>query len=137
VRPRSSCPVNFVLETVGDRWSLLIIRDIVRYEKHTCGEFLNSDEKISANILADRLSRLVQAGILRKTPNPSDKRKDIYKLAQKGVDLCSMMLGMILWGVRYGYHIDKYYTAILPLVKKDKQGNVRSRMEEISDLAGP
>jgi len=84
---RSKCPVNFALETFGDTWSLLIIRDIIRFKKKTYSEFLNSNEKISTNILADRLTRLVEQGILRKVPDKADKRRDIYKLTQKGIDL--------------------------------------------------
>lgn len=132
---RSKCPVNFALETFGDMWSLLIIRDIIRFKKRTYGEFLNSDEKISTNILADRLSRLVQVGILWKTPDKNDKRKDIYKLTQKGIDLYPMMLEMILWGVKYGKDIDQAYETVLPLIKKDKSAYIRQRLKEISDFA--
>ena len=132
---RSRCPVNFALETFGDMWSLLIIRDIIRYKKGTYGEFLASDEKISTNILADRLSRLVQVGILKKIPDQNDKRKDIYKLTQKGIDLYPMMLEIILWGVKYGTDIDEAYKTILPLIKKDKQVYIKGRLKEISDFA--
>ena len=132
---RSRCPVNFALETFGDMWSLLIIRDIIRYKKGTYGEFLASDEKISTNILADRLSRLVQVGILKKIPDQNDKRKDIYKLTQKGIDLYPMMLEIILWGVKYGTDIDEAYKTILPLIKKDKQAYIKGRLKEISDFA--
>jgi DNA-binding HxlR family transcriptional regulator len=132
---RSKCPVNFALETFGDMWSLLIVRDIIRFKKKTYGEFLNSDEKISTNILADRLSRLVQVGILRKMPDKSDKRKDIYKLTQKGIDLYPMMLEMILWGVKYGTDIDETYKTILPLIKKNKDAYIKERLKEISEFA--
>ena len=132
---RSTCPVNFALETFGDVWSLLVIRDIIRYKKSTYGEFLESDEKISTNILADRLSRLVQVGILKKIPDKNDGRKDVYKLTQKGIDLYPMMLEIILWGVKYGTDIDEAYKTILPLIKKDKQVYIKGRLKEISDFA--
>ncbi len=134
-RYRSKCPVNFALETFGDMWSLLIIRDIIRFKKKTYGEFLNSDERISTNILADRLNRLVQAGILRKMPDKVDRRKDIYKLTQKGIDLYPIMLEMILWGVKYGTDIDESYKAILPLIKKDKEAYIKERLREITEFA--
>ena len=132
---RSRCPVNFALETFGDMWSLLIIRDIIRYKKRTYGEFLASDEKISTNILADRLNRLVQVGILKKIPDQSDKRKDMYKLTQKGIDLYPMMLEIILWGVKYGKDIDETYKTVLSRIKKDKQMYVKERLKEISNFA--
>lgn len=132
---RSRCPVNFALETFGDMWSLLIIRDIFRFKKRTYGEFLNSDEKISTNILADRLSRLVQVGILRKMPDKSDKRKDIYKLTQKGIDLYPMMLEMMIWSAKYDPDVDDYARAVVSSTKKNKEKYIRERLKEISDFA--
>jgi DNA-binding HxlR family transcriptional regulator len=132
---RSKCPVNLALETFGDMWSLLIVRDIIRFKKKTYGEFLSSDEKISTNILADRLSRLVQVGILKKMPDDNDRRKDIYKLTQKGIDLYPMMLEIILWGVKYGKDIDESYKTVLPLIRKNKQAYIKDRLKEISDFA--
>ena len=132
---RSTCPVNFALETFGDMWSLLIVRDIIGHKKSTYGEFLESDEKISTNILADRLRRLEQVGILRKTPDKNDRRKDRYKLTQKGIDLYPMILEMILWSAKYGKDIDESYKTILPLIKKDKQAYIKNMLQEISDFA--
>ncbi len=132
---RSTCPVNFALETFGDMWSLLIVRDIIGHKKSTYGEFLESDEKISTNILADRLSRLEQVGILRKIPDKNDRRRDRYKLTQKGTDLYPMILEMILWSAKYGKDIDESYKTILPLIKKDKQAYIKNMLQEISDFA--
>ena len=132
---RSTCPINFALETFGDMWSLLIIRDIVRYKKSTYGEFLENDEKISTNILADRLSKLEQLGILRKTPDKNDRRRDRYKLTQKGIDLYPIMLEMVLWSVKYGENIDESYKTMLPLIKKDKQAFIKNMLQEMSDFA--
>lgn len=98
---RSLCPVNFALEEFGDIWSLLIVRDILFFDKTTYGEFLASEEKIATNILATRLSQLVERGILQKMPDESDKRKDVYQLTQKGLDLYPIMLQMILWSAKY------------------------------------
>jgi DNA-binding HxlR family transcriptional regulator len=132
---RSKCPVNFALETFGDTWSLLIIRDIIRFKKKTYSEFLNSNEKISTNILADRLTRLVEQGILRKVPDKADKRRDIYKLTQKGIDLYPLILEMILWGVKYGTDIDEYYKTMLPQIKKNKEAYIKKRLKEITEFA--
>ena len=132
---RSTCPVNYALEMFGDKWSLLIIRDIVRYHKCTYGEFLHSDEKISTNILADRLNRLEYVGILRKTLDKKDKRKDINKLTQKGVDLFPVMLEIILWAIKYNPELDEYYKTILPMIGNDKQAYITKRLDEISNFA--
>ena len=98
---RSDCPINFSLETYGDIWSLLIVRDRVYFGKKTYGEFLQSDEGISTNILAGRLAQLEQNGIMIKTPDPHDGRKDVYSLTEKGLDLIPILLEMANWGAQY------------------------------------
>lgn len=94
---RSNCPVNFGLEAFGDRWSLLIIRDIIFWGKKTYGDFLRSDEQIATNILAARLSSLEASGILTKLPHATDKRKDVYQLTARGLDLIPLMVEIISW----------------------------------------
>ncbi len=98
---KSHCPVNFALETFGDPWSFLIVRDIVFWGKKTYGEFLSSSEKIATNILAKRLVQLEQKGILTKLPNESDKRKDVYALTKKGLDLIPILLEMASWSAMH------------------------------------
>ena len=98
---RSDCPINFSLETFGDTWSLLIIRDMVYFGKKTYGEFLESDEKIASNILASRLAHLEQTGILVKKPLATDKRREIYTLTEKGLDLIPILLEMANWGAKH------------------------------------
>src|SRR4051812_13463479 len=98
---RSDCPISFVLETVGDTWSLLIVRDIVYFGKKTYGEFLESEEKIATNILATRLASMEQNGILVKKPHPKDKRKEVYELTEKGLDLIPIMLEMANWSFKH------------------------------------
>lgn len=95
---RSTCPISFSLDTFGDKWSLLIIRDLVFAGKRTFNEFLRSDEGIARNILASRLVQLEEKGILAKLPHPTDGRKDIYQLSEKGLDLIPIMLDMSAWG---------------------------------------
>jgi len=94
---KSHCPVNFALESFGDPWSLLIVRDIVFWGKHTYGEFLGSKEGISTNILASRLAHLEQRGIIEKCRCEDDKRKDNYFLTEKGLELIPMLLEMSRW----------------------------------------
>jgi len=98
---RSDCPISFSLDMFGDAWTLLIIRDIVFAGKKTFGEFIASDEGIARNILSDRLSQLVQKGILHKKPHPSDRRKDLYELAEPGLDLIPILLDLSVWGAKY------------------------------------
>lgn len=98
---RSHCPVNFVLEAVGDKWSLLILRDIIFRGKKTYGDFLKSEEGFATNILASRLLQLESEGILEKAPNPEDARKDFYLLTEKGLDLIPMLFEMMLWSAKY------------------------------------
>lgn len=96
---RSDCPVNFAVEALGDKWSLVILRDMIFWGKKTYGEFLRSDEKIATNILADRLAYLEREGLISKSPNPGDKRKDIYCVTDKGLSLVPMFIEMIAWSV--------------------------------------
>ncbi len=98
---RSDCPINFVLETFGDTWSLLIIRDIVYFGKHTYGEFLASEEGIATNILASRLAHLEEKGIIVKQPHQTDKRKEAYALTEKGLDLIPILIEMANWSARH------------------------------------
>jgi DNA-binding HxlR family transcriptional regulator len=98
---RSNCPINFALETFGDMWSLLIIRDIVYFGKKTYSEFLESEEGIATNILASRLAHLEQAGILVRQPHDTDKRKELYSLTEKGLDLIPLLTEMAAWGARH------------------------------------
>ncbi|HEY0594041.1 MAG TPA: helix-turn-helix domain-containing protein, partial [Thermoanaerobaculia bacterium] len=100
-RLRSHCPVNFGLEAFGDKWSLLILRDIVFRGKRTYGEFLKSEEGIATNILASRLAMLEEQGILEKRPDPDDARKDRYALTEKGLDLIPVLFEITLWSAKY------------------------------------
>lgn len=103
---KSHCPINFSLETFGDNWSLLIIRDIVYFGKKTYGEFLESEEGISSNILASRLVHLEQKGLLVKKPHDTDKRKEVYLLTEKGLDLIPVLLELANWGAQYDPETD-------------------------------
>jgi DNA-binding HxlR family transcriptional regulator len=94
---KSHCPVNFALESFGDPWSLLIVRDIVFWGKHTYSEFLSSKEGISTNILASRLAHLEEKAIIEKRRCDTDKRKEIYVLTERGLDLIPLLLEMSGW----------------------------------------
>src|SRR5215469_6633727 len=99
---RSGCPINLTLEVVGDKWSLLVIRDIIFGNRRHFRELLtNSEEGIASNILADRLKRLLQEGIISKTDDPSHKQKAIYSLTEKGIELLPILAQMAGWGYKH------------------------------------
>lgn len=98
---RSHCPVNFALETIGDQWSLLVLRDIIFRGKRTYNEFLSSEEGFATNILAARLVYLEKQGILIKKVDPEDKRKNVFHLTEKGLDLVPLIFEMMLWSAKY------------------------------------
>ncbi len=98
---RSGCPINLGLEIFGDKWSLLIIRDMMFAGKRHYREFLASDEGISSNILADRLAMLVDAGILSKADDPNHRLKAIYSLTEKGIDLLPVIAQISRWSRKY------------------------------------
>jgi DNA-binding HxlR family transcriptional regulator len=99
---RSGCPINLTLEVVGDKWSLLIIRDMIFGNRRHFRELLTrSEEGIASNILADRLKRLTQQGIVSKADDPSHKQKSIYSLTEKGIDLLPVLAQMSVWGRKY------------------------------------
>jgi DNA-binding HxlR family transcriptional regulator len=97
---KSHCPVNFALESFGDPWSLLIVRDIAFWGKHRYSEFLDSDEGISTNILAARLAQLEKQDIIYKSPS-SDSPREHYMLTEKGIALVPVLLEMSGWSATY------------------------------------
>jgi DNA-binding HxlR family transcriptional regulator len=98
---RSHCPISLALDVIGDRWSLLIIRDLMFAGKRYYRELMRSDEGISSNILAERLARLVDVGVLSKTDDPTHKQKAIYSLTPMGIDLLPIVAQLGIWGRRY------------------------------------
>lgn len=98
---RSTCPISIALEIFGDRWSLLIVRDLMFKGLRTFNEFASSDEGIATNILTDRLAKLEAAGILDKRPDPADARRVRYRLTEKGIDLAPALVEIVLWAARH------------------------------------
>jgi DNA-binding HxlR family transcriptional regulator len=93
--------VSISLETLGDRWSLLVIRDLMVRGYRTFQQFEQSDERIATNILTDRLRRLEGNGIILAEPDPSDGRRMSYRLTEKGIDLAPLLLDLLIWGARH------------------------------------
>jgi DNA-binding HxlR family transcriptional regulator len=129
---RSHCPVNYGLEAFGDRWALLILRDIVFRGKRTYGEFLKSEEGFSTNILASRLEHLVGEGILRREVHEADGRKDIYSLTDKGLDLIPMIFEMVLWSAKHDNRSEaRRITRLVELIRKDNRKISAKVMEQV------
>jgi DNA-binding HxlR family transcriptional regulator len=115
---RSGCPLNASVEILGDRWSLLIVRDMMLRGFGSYKEFLGSREGIATNILADRLRKLEAHGIITTERDPSDGRRLIYLLASKGIDLAPVLTEMVLWAAG---HEDTGNQAFVRQIQKDKE----------------
>ena len=100
-KPRSHCPIAFALDVFGDRWSLLILRDIIFKGKRHYSEFIGSEERISTNILASRLEHLEGAGLIVQSGDEKNRKKIIYRPTEKALDLIPVMLEMVLWSASY------------------------------------
>ena len=95
---RSECPITNTLDLIGDKWTLLIIRDILFLKKKSFNEFLESPEGIATNILTERLKRLEDHGIIAKRPYRKGPSRYEYTLTQRGEDLQPLLMEMIRWG---------------------------------------
>ena len=127
---KSDCPINFALEVFGDRWTFLIVRDLMFKGKHYYGEFLQMEEKIATNILADRLSLLEEAGIVSRTIDEAHNSKKIYKLTEKGIDMLPVLTEVILWSAKH----DKQTAADAKFVRKAKKDREGLFAEIVSKL---
>lgn len=129
-KKRSDCPVSCSLDIWGDKWSLLIVRDLMLAKQCTYGDFLKSSEKIATNILASRLQTLEENGIISKSDHPDSKAKVLYKLTQKGIDLLPLMIEINLWAEKY-YDLPADRKAMLKEVKKDKDAFIKTATIEL------
>ncbi len=132
---KSGCPVNFALEIFGDRWTFLIVRDLMFKGKYYYGDFLRSEEKISTNILADRLSLLEASGIISKSGDASHKQKIRYSLTQKGIDLLPVLVEVIMWSAKYDKH-SAVERSFVRRVKRDKTGLIAEISGRLVDEMG-
>ena len=121
---QSGCPVAYSLDVFGDKWTLVVIRDMLMVGKRHYGEFLESPERIASNVLADRLKRLEDAGIVSKETDPSSQSKIIYKLTPKGVELIPLILEVVLWGTKHATHTTTPIELVRK-IKKDRAGTIR------------
>jgi DNA-binding HxlR family transcriptional regulator len=127
---RSGCPLNASVEMLGDRWSLLILRDMMLRGYQSFNEFLRSDEKIATNILSDRLRRLESYGIITSEQDPADGRKMIYTLTAKGIDLAPVLTEMVLWAARHEETGNQPLVRRMQTSKEQLLAEVRQRWAE-------
>lgn len=133
---RSGCPLNASVQMLGDQWSLLIIRDMMLRGSRTFTEFLDSYEMIATNVLADRLRRLEAHGILTRERDAQDRRKQIYRLTEKGIDLAPVLTEMVLWAAA---HQETENAALVRKMRKDKKGflaEIRQRWAVVTGQEG-
>jgi DNA-binding HxlR family transcriptional regulator len=130
---RSDCPINIALELLGDRWSLLIVRDLMFKEIATFNGFLTADEKIATNILTDRLAKLELAGIVSKAPDPADARRICYSLTEKGLALAPVLVELILWAD--AHEETAAPPAIIAAMKADRRGFIAGIRKRWRDRA--
>ncbi|RAJ02345.1 HxlR family transcriptional regulator [Chitinophaga skermanii] len=129
---RSGCPLNYGLEIFGDKWTLLIIRDLMFFNKKYYNEFLQSEEGISTNILADRLQLLEKNKFIRKEKDGEHKQKIIYRLTQKGIDLMPLLMEIGLWSDKYaGSHLHPGRDIIIGDVKENKAKGLKKMFAKL------
>jgi len=129
-KKRSDCPVCSSLDVWGDKWSLLIIRDLMFAKECTYGDFLKSPEGIATNILASRLKELEENKMIEKLDHPASRAKVLYRLTKKGIDLLPTMIEINLWAEKY-FPIPADRKAMLKEVKKDKAAFIKSLTKKL------
>jgi DNA-binding HxlR family transcriptional regulator len=132
--PRSYCPVNLSLEIFGDAWTLLVLRDMMFSGKRHFRELLQSDERIASNILADRLTRLVEHGLVTKADDPTHKQKAIYSLTEKAITLLPIVVQIGAWGSRWAPDAKKLDAAGRKFLRELQAGGPRAWAKRMDEL---
>ena len=131
---RSNCPLNYGVEIFGDKWTLLIIRDLMFFGKRSYNEFLQSEEGIATNILADRLSMLEKEKIIQKKKDPEHKQKNIYHLTEKGIDLLPIIITIGLWSDKYAHiALNRNRDEIIGEAKRDYKRGIEKGKKRLKD----
>lgn len=131
---RSGCPINLTLEQLGDRWSLIVIRDVMFGNRRTYGELLEqSEEGIASNILAARLKHLTASGLLTRSPDPHHRQKGIYSLTEAAIQLVPLLAHMAAWGRRHT-HPSKELSVRAELLEQGGPALWASFMDELRHI---
>ena len=127
---RSGCPVANALEILGDRWTLLVIRDLLFLGRREFGEFLGAGEGIATNILTDRLEKLCRSGLAARFDHPTDGKKYVYRATAAGIDLLPAMIELILWSAEHVPNVVIPAGRLDPMIKQREKfiGELRSRL---------
>ena len=130
---RSDCPISSALDLFGDKWSLLIIRDLVYFGTRTFKDFSNADEGISSARLSDRLCKLDKLGLLNKSNHPTNKKVYIYSLTEKGLDLFPVIAEYVRWSNKYLHeHINEPAKHFSKQLEQDREGTLSQFMKKRS-----
>jgi DNA-binding HxlR family transcriptional regulator len=131
---RSDCPINYALQTFGDPWSLLILRDLMFTGRRTYSDFLNAEEGMATNILAARLAWLQDVDVIRKVGHGKGAR---YALTQKGLDLLPAMLDLVKWSAKYDANTaaPKAFVARINKQRAAVEGEIRNRLRAEFELS--
>ncbi len=135
-KKRSECPLSCSLDIFGDKWSLLIIRDLMFENKCTYNDFLKSQEGIATNILASRLKELEENGVIEKSAHPDSKAKNLYRLTSKGIDLLPILIEVYIWSDKY-FTIPADVKEVIQEAKKDKEkfeNQIRSKLTTLLEM---
>ncbi len=125
----SGCPICYGLDVFGDKWTLLILRDIIFFGKKTYGDFLASREKIATNILASRLDLIVEEGLATRTQDAEDKKVFLYRLTEKGMELLPVLMEIVVWSYKqkdFNPEVAKLAQAIL----KNRKGFIQKTRKQ-------
>jgi DNA-binding HxlR family transcriptional regulator len=123
------CPISTALEMLGDKWALIILRDMIFRGMQTYSEFLKAHEKIATNTLANRLMNLEQNGLIEKKDYPGNKVKVLYKLTPMGLDLIPVLLELVLWGDKY-FETDADAKSLADNIRSDRVGLIKYLREK-------
>lgn len=134
--PPYGCPFRYATSVIGDRWTLLILRDMVFKDFRSFGEFHRAGEGISTNILADRLARLVAAGMVTKSPDPASASKLQYRLTAKAHDFIPVLFEIALWSARHDDRSD-FPGPLLTRIQTDRDGFLQEIIARSTDTATP
>ena len=135
-KQRSECPISCSLDIWGDKWTLLIIRDLIFKKECTYGDFSKSAEGIATNILGDRLQQMEENNLIVKMEHPDSKAKVLYRLTQKGIDLLPILVEVNLWAEKY-FLLPEEHKIRLAEVKKDKTAYIQKATKELVDFTYP
>lgn len=121
--PKSGCPIDYAATMFGDRWTLLVLRDLSK-GKRLFSEFAEADEGIAPNILSSRLKQLEKFGIVTRRIDPANRRQVVYELTEKGLDLTPIIIELTLWSAK---HDPKSFVTkeFVELATRDREGLVR------------